>query len=190
MRINANQATPANEGDTRIKSGFLFLPKKLNGEWRWLERAKCKQTYMRLTTLIPGTIMHQPSQTHLAWVSVEWVSRTTKQPPRQRPMLRPKPPEPIFIDTNIERTDIALHMSDTDEDSMALLLIRPSAPVFDDSSLTNDEFIHVKITRKETRAMLGILENDWRKHCRYCHINPDLAGKASGAAIKASFKAE
>lgn len=31
----------------RIKSGFLFFPKKINNEWRWLERAKWQQIYHR-----------------------------------------------------------------------------------------------------------------------------------------------
>lgn len=31
--------------DTRIKEHFLFFPKKINMEWRWLEKAKYKQYY-------------------------------------------------------------------------------------------------------------------------------------------------
>ena len=31
--------------DTQIKEHFLFFPKKINNEWRWLEKAKYKQCY-------------------------------------------------------------------------------------------------------------------------------------------------
>ena len=31
--------------DIRIKEHFLFFPKKINKEWRWLEKAKYKQCY-------------------------------------------------------------------------------------------------------------------------------------------------
>ena len=31
--------------DDRIKEHFLFLPKKIRNEWRWLEKAKYKQNY-------------------------------------------------------------------------------------------------------------------------------------------------
>ena len=31
--------------DRRIKTGFLILPKKLDNEWRWLERASWEQEY-------------------------------------------------------------------------------------------------------------------------------------------------
>ena len=32
-------------GDYRIRQGFLFLPKIMNQEWRWLEKAKWEQKY-------------------------------------------------------------------------------------------------------------------------------------------------
>lgn len=31
--------------DTRIKTGFLIIPKKLGDEWRWLEVASWEQEY-------------------------------------------------------------------------------------------------------------------------------------------------
>jgi hypothetical protein len=34
-----------NDGDTRIFRTFLFLPRTLNGETRWLEKARIKQRY-------------------------------------------------------------------------------------------------------------------------------------------------
>jgi hypothetical protein len=39
-------------GDTRIISKFLFLPKELNGEIRWLERVKIKQKFQFYMNII------------------------------------------------------------------------------------------------------------------------------------------
>lgn len=33
------------EGEIRIKTGFLFLPKKIKNQWRWLEFAEWEQVY-------------------------------------------------------------------------------------------------------------------------------------------------
>jgi hypothetical protein len=35
----------SNFGDSRLVSEFLFFPKNLNGETRWLEFAKIRQVY-------------------------------------------------------------------------------------------------------------------------------------------------
>lgn len=61
------------EGDTRTRTGFLWLPKKLSGEWRWLERATWKQVCMKLTMLVPEGGGYSPGQYILKWVSTEWV---------------------------------------------------------------------------------------------------------------------
>jgi hypothetical protein len=34
------------EGVFRIKRGFLFFPKSIKGEWRWLERAVWQEVYI------------------------------------------------------------------------------------------------------------------------------------------------
>lgn len=44
----------------RVKSGFLFLPKWVAGEWRWLERAKWDQEY-RISYEFSG------------WANVSWI---------------------------------------------------------------------------------------------------------------------
>lgn len=31
--------------DNRIREGFLWIPKRLDGEWRWLERAAWRQFF-------------------------------------------------------------------------------------------------------------------------------------------------
>jgi hypothetical protein len=36
---------PLKNGDVRIVEKFLFLPKTINGETRWLEKAKFRQRF-------------------------------------------------------------------------------------------------------------------------------------------------
>ena len=43
MRIRHGQPI---HGETRIRSGFLLLPKRIGRETRWLEFARWEQTYM------------------------------------------------------------------------------------------------------------------------------------------------
>lgn len=33
-------------GRVRIKTCFLYFPKKIKNEWRWLEKAKINQVYL------------------------------------------------------------------------------------------------------------------------------------------------
>lgn len=73
MRLTTQQKQQPKEGDTRTKDGFLWLPKKLGNEWRWLEYAKWKQRCMKLTSLVPEGGIYSPGQYHLSWVSTEWV---------------------------------------------------------------------------------------------------------------------
>lgn len=42
------------EGDRRVVQKFLFLPKCLDGEWRWLERAKIVQRYIDHEAMVSG----------------------------------------------------------------------------------------------------------------------------------------
>lgn len=72
MRIKAKAEPQPQEGDARTKTGFLWLPKKINEEWRWLERATWIQVCMRLPTLMPEPT-YTRRETHLQWVSTEWV---------------------------------------------------------------------------------------------------------------------
>lgn len=60
MRWKAQQAEPEHKvGDTRIKTGFLFFPKCLNDEWRWLEKSSWEQKMCLLTA-------------GLCWESTDW----------------------------------------------------------------------------------------------------------------------
>ena len=46
MRWNSKSKTIPKEGDKRIVRVFLFFPRKLEGEWRWLEMATIEQMYV------------------------------------------------------------------------------------------------------------------------------------------------
>ena len=56
--------------DSRIKEHFLFFPKKIENEWRWLERAKYKQIY----EYISGHGDFPP----LGWIDKEWIDEVKK----------------------------------------------------------------------------------------------------------------
>jgi hypothetical protein len=45
MRWKQQKGDDPRCGDTRIVRGFLFIPKLIGGEWRWLEVATWKQIY-------------------------------------------------------------------------------------------------------------------------------------------------
>lgn len=53
---------PAND-DTRVRSGFLFFPKTINGEVRWLERARWLEKYVWWSMPIHQT----------GWVPQYWI---------------------------------------------------------------------------------------------------------------------
>lgn len=36
------------EWERRMRDGFLFRPRVMDGEWRWLERAEWEQTYTNM----------------------------------------------------------------------------------------------------------------------------------------------
>ena len=57
--------------DSRIKEHFLFFPKKIENEWRWLERAKYKQSY----EYIPGHGDFPP----LGWIDKEWIDEVKNE---------------------------------------------------------------------------------------------------------------
>lgn len=53
--------------DTRIKEHFLFFPKEINNEWRWLEKAKYKQCYGWWNGLC-----------YKGWIDKEWIDEVKK----------------------------------------------------------------------------------------------------------------
>jgi hypothetical protein len=52
-------------GDIRVKNKFLLFPKNINGEVRWLEKAKYSQKYE--TVYSSGNKWYQ-------WIDIEWIN--------------------------------------------------------------------------------------------------------------------
>jgi hypothetical protein len=59
--------TDPKEGDTRVRSGFLFFPKTINGEERWLEWARWEERYEVWTEMWA---------VDSGWVPIAWLSDT------------------------------------------------------------------------------------------------------------------
>jgi 5'-deoxynucleotidase YfbR-like HD superfamily hydrolase len=57
------------EGDIRIKEKFLLFPKRIDNEWRWLEKAKYKQVYERYYFDFDGYY----ELYNLKWRNKEWI---------------------------------------------------------------------------------------------------------------------
>jgi len=57
-------------GDTRIKSGFLFLPRCINHETRWLEKATWQERYGEYLSFGPGNGMPIPMP---GWLHDKWI---------------------------------------------------------------------------------------------------------------------
>lgn len=56
--------------DTRIKEHFLFLPKRIGNEYRWLERAKYEERY--------EYVSDSSGFSPLKWVGKEWIDEVKK----------------------------------------------------------------------------------------------------------------
>ena len=50
MRWKGKRKVKPKDGDRRIVRVFLFFPRKLEGEWRWLEMATIEQWYVETIT--------------------------------------------------------------------------------------------------------------------------------------------
>ena len=55
-------------GSTRIRKGFLFLPKHIDKEWRWLELASWLQTYDGIWMI--DTIWLEPKEEHDGFIKL------------------------------------------------------------------------------------------------------------------------
>ena len=53
-------------GTTRVKKRFLFLPKCIDDEWRWLEKAQYIQEYKLWTTYV-GAVR--------GWKNISWLDK-------------------------------------------------------------------------------------------------------------------
>ena len=74
MRLNINATPKIKEGETRIKSGFLFLPKEIKDEWRWLERAKWEEGVMRQSYYTDANGMPCKEHYFLCWYPTKWIN--------------------------------------------------------------------------------------------------------------------
>lgn len=74
MRFKLKTKSGPEEGDERIVGGFLWFPKYIGREWRWLEHAKWLQIVRRLTQIVPDGGCYSPGQTYLSWCDAEWVN--------------------------------------------------------------------------------------------------------------------
>lgn len=70
MRFKKESRAALKEGATRVKTAFLWFPKCLREETRWLERATWTQRYRRVHSLVPETSIRL---THLMWCDVDWI---------------------------------------------------------------------------------------------------------------------
>lgn len=61
---------PRYRGQTRTITEFLWFPRKVNHEWRWLEIAKISQVVDKYWTLHDGDKLY--------WKDVEWVDEKEK----------------------------------------------------------------------------------------------------------------
>lgn len=61
-----NKTKPPGNGDTRIKTGFLLLPKNINDEIRWLQKSSWVQIY-RHKGFNPFTLVYSFGWTNLYW---------------------------------------------------------------------------------------------------------------------------
>lgn len=57
-------------GDSRIVTKFLFFPKKINREWRWLERASILQRCVE--QMNSGSMDYGY---HKTWRDIQWIKR-------------------------------------------------------------------------------------------------------------------
>lgn len=61
--------------DKRIIKRFLFFPKKINFEWRWLETAKIEQVYTEKTERVMD-FYGSYRITSCLWIDCRWVNES------------------------------------------------------------------------------------------------------------------
>ena len=72
MKWKAITRQKYDEGYERIKTRFLFFPKRVNDEWRWLEKASWMQSYEYLYTDVQG----EESKDVYRFIDLCWVDPT------------------------------------------------------------------------------------------------------------------
>lgn len=88
MRWNSHTPPPAKLGDLVFKRGFLFFPKKINGETRWLENAEWVEQCVLPRLVLQGESLRS---SYLDWKPIRWAD----QPENKREFgVRPPPTPP------------------------------------------------------------------------------------------------
>ncbi len=72
MRWTMNTRKPK-IGDTRYRSGFLFLPKLIYPEWRWFEFAKWQETLILKDALVPDAGPLSGNMKVRSWKATKWL---------------------------------------------------------------------------------------------------------------------
>lgn len=60
-------------GDIRHRDGFLWLPKRIGDEWRWLEWAAWKEEFVEGFDLSPGASEFASLTECVYWRRTEWI---------------------------------------------------------------------------------------------------------------------
>ena len=68
MRYKFKTKCEPNVGDRKVVKKFLWLPKCLNGEMRWLELCEIVYEYTVTQYLVDGEIIH-----YSRWLPIRWV---------------------------------------------------------------------------------------------------------------------
>lgn len=71
MKWEAKKSKGPNIGDSREVKQFLFFPKRIGTQWRWLEKSLIKQILHDYTALDPcGGFSYDSYK----WYNVEWLN--------------------------------------------------------------------------------------------------------------------
>ena len=75
MKLQLKEQPKHEEGDTRMKKGFLFLPKKINKEWRWLEKALWREELEKVICYGAPSGKGPPCIYKLRWCGKRWINK-------------------------------------------------------------------------------------------------------------------
>ena len=70
MRFKCTGKRYPKDGTIRIKTKFLFIPKCIDGETRWLEKASYKQQSRMMRDMTTGSEW-------LQWLNIEWIDEAS-----------------------------------------------------------------------------------------------------------------
>ncbi|MFN7883113.1 MAG: hypothetical protein ACK5PF_08890 [bacterium] len=65
---------PAPENGQRIRRAFLFLPKGIKGEWRWMEDATWREVSQSYEVMVGDPVFECEYRPRQRWVAEEWVT--------------------------------------------------------------------------------------------------------------------